>query len=77
VSAGNHPVPCKVWTVVTSKTWVPVSFVNSKQWVHGAIAVAHAFNHSTQEAEADGSLSSRPAWSTDGVPGQRNFQNTK
>jgi hypothetical protein len=26
--------------------------------------VAHAFNHSTQEAEAGGFLSSRPAWST-------------
>ena len=26
--------------------------------------VAHAFNPSTREAEAGGSLSSRPAWST-------------
>jgi major histocompatibility complex class I len=26
--------------------------------------VAHAFNPSTQEAEAGGFLSSRPAWST-------------
>jgi hypothetical protein len=26
--------------------------------------VAHTFNPSTQEAEAGGSLSSRPAWST-------------
>jgi hypothetical protein len=32
--------------------------------------VAHAFNPSTQEAEAGGFLSSRPAWSTKGVPGQ-------
>jgi len=32
--------------------------------------VAHAFNPSTWEAEADGFLSSRPAWSTEGVPGQ-------
>jgi hypothetical protein len=32
--------------------------------------VAHAFNPSTREAEAGGSLSSRPAWSTEGVPGQ-------
>jgi hypothetical protein len=29
-----------------------------------------AFNPSTGEAEADGSLSSRSAWSTQGVPGQ-------
>jgi hypothetical protein len=27
--------------------------------------VAHAFNSSTREAEADGFLSSRPAWSTE------------
>jgi hypothetical protein len=32
--------------------------------------VAHAFNPSTQEAEAGGFLSSRPAWSTEKVPGQ-------
>jgi hypothetical protein len=33
-------------------------------------AVAHAFNPSTREAEAGGFLSSRPAWSTEWVPGQ-------
>jgi hypothetical protein len=32
--------------------------------------VVHAFNPSTQEAEAGGFLSLRPAWSTKGVPGQ-------
>jgi hypothetical protein len=32
--------------------------------------VAHAFNPSTQEAEAGGFLSLRPAWSTKWVPGQ-------
>jgi hypothetical protein len=32
--------------------------------------VAHAFNPSTQEAEAGGSLSLRPAWFTEQVPGQ-------
>jgi hypothetical protein len=32
--------------------------------------VAHAFNPSTWEAEAGRFLSSRPAWSTDRVPGQ-------
>jgi hypothetical protein len=32
--------------------------------------VAHAFDPSTQEAEAGGFLSSRPAWSTKWVPGQ-------
>jgi hypothetical protein len=32
--------------------------------------VAHAFNPSTWEAEAGEFLSSRPAWSTELVPGQ-------
>ena len=32
--------------------------------------VANTFNPSTQEAEAGGSLSLRPAWSTEQVPGQ-------
>jgi hypothetical protein len=32
--------------------------------------VAHTFDPSTQEAEAGGFLSSRPAWSTEWVPGQ-------
>jgi hypothetical protein len=32
--------------------------------------VAHTFNPSTLEAEAGGFLSSRPAWSTEWVPGQ-------
>jgi hypothetical protein len=32
--------------------------------------VAHAFNPSTQEAEAGVFLSSRQAWSTEWVPGQ-------
>jgi hypothetical protein len=32
--------------------------------------VAHIFNPSTREAEAGGFLSSRPAWSTNRVPGQ-------
>jgi hypothetical protein len=32
--------------------------------------VAHTFKPSTWEAEAGGFLSSRPAWSTERVPGQ-------
>ena len=34
------------------------------QWLSQAV-VAHSFNLSNQEAEAGGSLSSRPAWSTE------------
>jgi hypothetical protein len=36
--------------------------------------VVHAFNPSTWEAEAGGFLSSRPAWSTEWVPGQPGLQ---
>jgi hypothetical protein len=36
----------------------------------GRAVVAHAFNPSTWEAEAGRFLSSRPAWSTEWVPGQ-------
>jgi hypothetical protein len=38
--------------------------------VFSRAVVAHAFNPSTWEAEAGGFLSSRPAWSIEGVPGQ-------
>ena len=34
------------------------------------VVIAHAFNSSAQEAEAGGSLRSRPAWSTEQVPVQ-------
>jgi hypothetical protein len=40
-----------------------------KKKISGAV-VAHAFNPSTWEAEAGRYLSSRPAWSTERVPGQ-------
>jgi hypothetical protein len=33
------------------------------------VVMAHAFHLSSREAETDGSLSSRPALSTEGVPG--------
>jgi hypothetical protein len=35
--------------------------------------VAHTFNPSTREAEAGRFLSSRPAWSTEWVPGQPGY----
>lgn len=40
--------------------------------VSGAVA-AHAFNPSTQEAEAGRSLRSQPAWSTEHLQGQTGF----
>jgi hypothetical protein len=39
-----------------------------RPWKSGVVALA--FNPNTQEAEAGGFLSSRPAWSTKQVPGQ-------
>jgi hypothetical protein len=41
---------------------------NNKSFTLGM--VVHAFKPSTQEAEAGGFLSSKPAWSTKRVPGQ-------
>ena len=37
--------------------------------------MAHAFSPSTWEAEAGGSLSLRPTWSTELIPGQSEFSN--
>jgi hypothetical protein len=39
--------------------------------------VVHAFNPSTQEAEAGRFLSLRPAWSTKWVPGQPGLHREK
>jgi hypothetical protein len=41
-----------------------------QEYTHGQAMVAHVFNFSTWEAEAGRFLSSRPAWSTEWVPGQ-------
>jgi hypothetical protein len=49
-------------------TTTKISSIQSKQRKLGM--VAHTFNSSTREAEVGGLLSSRPAWSTKGVPGQ-------
>jgi hypothetical protein len=47
-----------------------LSMHTDKDLKTGQGVVAHTFNPSTQEAEAGGFLSSRPAWSTEWVPGQ-------
>jgi hypothetical protein len=36
-----------------------------KKWLLGRAMMVHAFNPSTQEAEAGEFLSSKPAWSTE------------
>jgi hypothetical protein len=41
-----------------------------KKTVNRQAVVGHTFNPSTREAEAGRFLSSRPAWSTERVPGQ-------
>jgi hypothetical protein len=45
---------------------LPNHLIKACSWA----VVAHAFNPSTREAEAGRFLSSRPAWSTEWVPGQ-------
>jgi hypothetical protein len=46
------------------------NFINSIKVISYWAVVVHAFNPSTWEAEAGRCLSSRPAWSTEWVPGQ-------
>jgi hypothetical protein len=45
----------------------------NKSQKQGQAVVARTFNPSTLEAEAGGFLSSRPAWSTEWVPGQPGY----
>ena len=47
-----------------------ICFFKGKKNLLSWAVVAHAFNHSTREAEAGGSLSLRPTWSIKRVPGQ-------
>ena len=63
------------WTVQAyTKSWTIqayiLHFLVFSQWSFLLGMVAHAFNPSTRESEADGFLSSRPAWSPKWVPGQ-------
>ena len=51
-------------------SWEVSFFYEQLEVRQSQAVVAHTFNLSTQEAEAGGFLSSRPAWSTDWVPGQ-------
>jgi hypothetical protein len=57
--------------------WSTTSFTSNnttdaekKEVIFQPGVVVHAFNPSTWEAEAGEFLSSRPAWSTEQVPGQ-------
>ena len=45
-------------------------YSGNKKDTFSQVVVAHAFNPSTWVAEEGGFLSSRPAWSTEWVPGQ-------
>jgi hypothetical protein len=51
-------------------TYITTSGPGDKKIKGSRAVVAHTFNPSTREAEAGGFLSSRPAWSTELVPGQ-------
>ena len=55
--------------LVVSLPLSPLSFYILKN-IYSQIVVARTFNPVTQEAEAGGSLSSRPVWFTEQVPGQ-------
>jgi hypothetical protein len=58
----GHPVPTEVIVILTRAA-------QTKNEA-GQGQVEHSFNLSTQETEEGRPLSSRPAWSTEGVPGQ-------
>jgi hypothetical protein len=68
----SHPTPHppKMSTVAWKTLPCCEVILSSKNesWQPGV--VVHAFNPSSWEAEAGGFLSSRPAWSTEWVPGQ-------
>ena len=68
---------CKMLTTVpgvNGQAHSKLEFAPLLKWIKSNSSepgvVVHAFNPSTQEAEAGGFLSSRPAWSTEWVPGQ-------
>jgi hypothetical protein len=52
--------------------WYSLLYIRSclKTKIIAPVVMAYSFNPSTREAEGGGSLSSRPAWFTDRVPGQ-------
>jgi hypothetical protein len=54
----------------TRLTCIYDSIKTFKKQLRGQAVVLHTFNPSTWEAGACESLSSRPAWSTERVPGQ-------
>jgi hypothetical protein len=71
---------CSVFFLIASKNMSPgvtpppvvgtPNHSSVKNMHHSQAVVVHAFNPSSWEAEAGGFLSSRPAWSTEWVPGQ-------
>jgi hypothetical protein len=63
----QHPLPEEGGAVPSLRQGSPP---NTRFNRFSRAVVAHAFSPSTLEAEAGGFLSSRPAWSTEWVPGQ-------
>jgi hypothetical protein len=57
-------------TLIHSRKYRGNNIKTKHSQILGLNVVAHTFNSSIWEAEADGFLISRPAWSTDQVPGQ-------
>jgi hypothetical protein len=56
--------------VLKQKTDLKLFQMLKEESIYGRAVVAYSFNPSTWEAEAGGFLNSRPAWSTEWVPGQ-------
>jgi hypothetical protein len=74
---GNPITKVLTWYALTDK-WIlaqkprilKIQFAKHKKIKKKPVVAAHAFNPSTREAEVGKFLSSRPAWTTEWVPGQ-------
>jgi hypothetical protein len=60
-----HPIKCFYTLARYKQSHTSIFVFEDKGHFCGRAVVAHTFSHSTQEAEADGFLSLRLAWSTE------------